>query len=93
LETGYKQEVSLPTIIDRAKRNGFYLKKPRRSVHDQEVLTHYAGELIQHDSSHHYGRQKPVRNGISLPLLMTLAAISFTLNCSKEKHPGHTFSH
>ena len=53
LEISHKQHVSLPTIIDRAKRNGFYLKKPKRSVHDREVLTHYAGELIQHDSSHH----------------------------------------
>jgi len=53
LEIRHKQHVSLPTIIDRAKKNGFYLKKPKRSVHDREVLTHYAGELIQHDSSHH----------------------------------------
>jgi hypothetical protein len=53
LAIDYKQEVSLPTIIDRAKRNGFYLKKPKRSVHDREVLTNYAGEIIQHDSSHH----------------------------------------
>ncbi len=53
LEIRHKQYVSLPTIIDRAKKNGFYLKKPQRTVHDREVLTHYAGELIQHDSSHH----------------------------------------
>lgn len=53
LEIRHKQHVSLPTIIDRAKKSGFYLKKPKRSVHDREVLTHYAGELIQHDSSHH----------------------------------------
>lgn len=53
LEIRHKQHVSLPTIIDRAKKNGFYLKKPQRTVHDREVLTHYAGELIQHDSSHH----------------------------------------
>jgi len=53
LETRHKQSVSLPTIIDRAKKNGFYLKKPKRTIHDREVLTHYAGELIQHDSSHH----------------------------------------
>ena len=53
LEIDYKQQVSLPTIIDRAKKNGFYLKTPKRSVHDRAVLTNYAGELIQHDSSHH----------------------------------------
>ncbi len=49
----YHQKVSLPTIIDRAKKHGFYLKKPQRSIHDREVLTHYVGELIQHDASYH----------------------------------------
>ncbi len=53
LKGQYHQKVSLPTIIDRAKKHGFYLKKPKRTVHDREVLTRYAGELIQHDSSHH----------------------------------------
>jgi len=54
LETKYKQKVSLPTIIDRAKKNDLYLpKKRKKKVHDREVLTNYAGELIQHDSSHH----------------------------------------
>ena len=53
LKGQYHQKVSLPTIIDRAKKHGFYLRKPKRTVHDREVLTHYAGELIQHDSSHH----------------------------------------
>jgi hypothetical protein len=50
-EHGHK--VSLPTIIDRAKKNGFYLKKIERAAHDREVISHYAGELIQHDSSYH----------------------------------------
>jgi hypothetical protein len=49
----YHQKVSLPTIIDRAKKHAFYLKKPQKAIHDREVLTHYVGELIQHDSSHH----------------------------------------
>lgn len=53
LKTHCKQTVSLPTIIDRAKKYGFYLKKPKRKAHDREVLTNYAGELIQHDSSFH----------------------------------------
>lgn len=53
LKKRYHQKVSLPTIIDRAKKHGFYLKKPKRSIHDREVLTHYLGELIQHDSSFH----------------------------------------
>ena len=47
----YKQQVSLPTIIDRAKKNDLYLpKKQKKTIHDREVLTHYIGELIQHDS-------------------------------------------
>jgi hypothetical protein len=50
----YRQKVSLNTIIHRAKEHGFYLKKPRRIPHDREVLTRYAGELIQHDSCYHF---------------------------------------
>jgi len=53
LENDYNQKVSLPTIIDRAKRNNFYFLRPKRKAHDREVLTNYPGELIQHDSSHH----------------------------------------
>lgn len=53
LEKEYKQKVSLSTIIGKAKKNDFYFKKPKRTAHDREVLTNYAGELIQHDSSHH----------------------------------------
>jgi len=49
----YRQKVSLTTIIHRAKQHGFYCRKPKRTLHDREVLTRYAGELIQHDSSHH----------------------------------------
>jgi hypothetical protein len=53
LSKTYHQRVSLNTIIDRAKKQGFYLKKPQKTLHDREVLTHYVGELIQHDSSLH----------------------------------------
>jgi hypothetical protein len=53
LENDYNQKVSLSTIINRAKTNGFYLTKPKRKVHDKEVIINYPGELIQHDSSHH----------------------------------------
>ena len=54
LKKEYKQKVSLPTIIDRAKKYDFYLKKkPKKAAHDREVITNYAGELIQHDSSLH----------------------------------------
>lgn len=54
LEHEYDQKVSLPTIIDRAKKNDFYIvKKNKKKLHDREVLTDYAGELIQHDASYH----------------------------------------
>ncbi len=53
LRKTYRQKVSLNTIIHRAKKHGFYLKKPQRTIHAREVSTRYAGELIQHDSSHH----------------------------------------
>lgn len=49
----HKQSVSLSTIIDRAKKYDFYLKRTQQARHDREVLTHYAGELIQHDASFH----------------------------------------
>ena len=53
LKEKYNQSVSLPTIINSAKSNGFYLKRSKRTIHDKEVITNYAGEMIQHDSSHH----------------------------------------
>jgi len=53
LKQKYHCSASLPTIIDRAKRYGFYLKRNKSKAHDREVLTNYAGELVQHDSSQH----------------------------------------
>lgn len=54
LESNYRQTVSLPTIIDRAKKNDFYIpRRPEKKIHDREVLTNHVGELIQHDSSYH----------------------------------------
>lgn len=47
------EDVSLPTIIKRAKENNFYIPRPERKAHNREVLTNYIGELIQHDSSYH----------------------------------------
>ncbi len=39
LREKYRQKASLPTIIDRAKKHGSYLKKLKRAVYDREVLT------------------------------------------------------
>lgn len=49
----HQLSVSVPTIITRAKENGFYLPKREKKIHDREVITNFAGELIQHDSSRH----------------------------------------
>ena len=47
-------EVSLPTIIRRAKELGYYRTEERQKAkHEREVISNYTGELIQHDSSHH----------------------------------------
>jgi hypothetical protein len=54
LERKYKQKVSLPTIINRAKKYNFYIpKRKTKKEHSREVLTNYIGELIQHDASYH----------------------------------------
>jgi len=49
----YAQEVSLTTIISRAKKTVFYIPKREKRIHDREISTHYVDELIQHDSSYH----------------------------------------
>lgn len=49
----YGQKVSLPTIIDRARKGSYYFPRPEKRIHDREVLTNYLGELVQHDSSQH----------------------------------------
>ena len=53
LEDKYQVTVSLPTIITRAKEQGFHAGPKPKKVHDREVLTNLIGELAQHDSSHH----------------------------------------
>jgi hypothetical protein len=53
LEEKHDIAVSLPTIISRAKKSGFYRGKKTKKAHDREVLTNLIGELAQHDSSHH----------------------------------------
>jgi len=93
LDKTYHQRVSLNTIIDRAKKQGFYLKKTQKAVHDREVLTHYVGELIQHDSSSMplWSRQKTAGpifwpskpssfNMDSLTLIMSIPIPSFGLS-------------
>ena len=42
----YGHKVSLPTIIDRARRFGFYDKAKKPKAHERQVLTNYIGELL-----------------------------------------------
>jgi hypothetical protein len=46
-------QVSVPTIITRAKALGCHKGRPKKKIHDREVLTTAIGALIQHDASHH----------------------------------------
>lgn len=46
-------EVSVPTIIDRAKKLGCHIPRAERALHERVVSTDFVGELVQHDSSHH----------------------------------------
>ncbi len=46
-------EVSVTTIIDRAKKLNCYKARKKRKFHDREVLTASIGALVQHDGSPH----------------------------------------
>ena len=46
-------DVSVTTIIDRAKKLRCHKPRRKRKVHDREVLTASIGALVQHDSSLH----------------------------------------
>ena len=46
-------EVSVNTIIDRAKKLACHKPRKKKKVHDREVLTASVGALIQHDGSTH----------------------------------------
>lgn len=78
LESKHDTTAALPTIIDRAKKHGFYIKKKKKASHDREVVTNYAGELIQHDSSHHKWSPIPIGSGILSPPLMIAAGFYST---------------
>src|SRR3989338_4899596 len=53
LKEKHSIEISVPTIIDRAKKFGFYIPRAERAKHERIVSTDFIGELVQHDSSHH----------------------------------------
>jgi len=54
LEVRHHQKVAVSTIINHAKKHGFYISKSKEhKAHDREVITNNVGELTQHDSSFH----------------------------------------
>jgi len=64
--TGYR--TSAQTVINYAKKWGYYIERPKKKAHTREVLTDYVGMLLQHDASTHQwspyaidSRGKPVK--------------------------------
>jgi hypothetical protein len=54
LEIRHHQKVAVSTIINHAKKYGFYISRSKgHKAHDREVITNQVGELTQHDSSFH----------------------------------------
>jgi transposase len=53
LKEKHNIEVSVPTIINRAKSLGCFIPRTERAKHERIVSTDFVGELVQHDSSHH----------------------------------------
>ena len=86
----YGLTVSVPTIITRAKNQNFYIVKPKRKIHDREVLTNFTGELVQHDSSHHLW--SPFMN-IKLYLITSLDDYSRALLFADVFERENTWNH
>jgi len=85
----YKQKVSVPTIIKRAKKVGFYKpKKRKKKLHDRQVQTEYIGSfpsMIPLITSSH---PMLIRNGASSQAWMTLVGFFSTISWWKRKQPG-----
>ncbi len=60
----YVQTISLPTVIDRAKKHGFYLKTRMRKIHDREVITVMPENSFSMIPLTTCGRLLPKRSGI-----------------------------
>ena len=53
VETSTGYALSAQTVINYARRWGFYIERPKRPGHTREVLTDAVGMLLQHDASLH----------------------------------------
>lgn len=90
LKEKYGQRPSVSTIIDRAKKHGYWKKKPPKKIHDHEVITNFAGELIQHDTSYHLFAPDST---VKWYLITSLDDYSRTLLYAKLLETESTWSH
>jgi len=81
-------EVSLTTIIERAKVLGCHRPRPKKKAHEREVITAAIGALIQHDASHHLWSPYAKENGHSSVPLMITAVRSSLLTSLRKRLPG-----
>jgi len=45
--------LSAQTVINYAKKWGYYIERPKKRAHSREVITDFVGMLLQHDTSTH----------------------------------------
>jgi len=77
----HKQKVSVPTIIKRAKKMGFYKpKKRKKKLHDREVQTEYIGSFPSTIPLITSSHPMLIRNGTLSQAWMTLADSFFTIS-------------
>lgn len=81
-------QVSLTTIIKRAKKLGCYKPRKKRKAHDREVLTASIGALINTILRYTSGLRLPKTSGISSHRLTITAASCCLLTSSLKRQPG-----
>ena len=62
VENSTGQSLSAQTVINYARRWGFYIERPKGKGHTREVLTDSVGMLLQHDASLHQWSPYVVRS-------------------------------
>lgn len=53
VEDSTGQTLSAQTVVNYARKWGYYIERPKRKSHTREVLTDSVGMLLQHDASAH----------------------------------------
>ena len=62
VEVSTGHSLSAQTVINYARRWGFYIERPKHKGHSREVLTDSVGMLLQHDASLHQWSPYAVRS-------------------------------